>query len=880
MKPIPCSDTQLQRLQNQIALATELTIGRKLKRWRVVEQLCRGISGVDIARNEQIHPQQVSRIKKDLLNKGVAAEIEGIDLALKTRSKPKKKLKRGRPGFTRWEEWAESKGNTVDTEPFIELATLILSPDAQVAVFVVCDPLKKKIRDPDEEEALDPLEQKIHFPDKNIKKVIRSILSECSEDQCQWTNLSGIDQLIPEIMQDLEEGANKIAEWVHPRERPAITPLKERFHVDEITNGLAVEGVFTYCVLQSGSSSACEELLKLLFPADPEYTTIPYNEKLGFFKQLEIICYRLRIRWSCIGLFPCMWELYDEIAEWEEDLFQEWFVRETSRDAVERYMKASRVVQNYHALNGALLSLTPSLWSILPFEEEADFRTLALRPKIEVVRHDPQNCEVRIEPLPEVFYPPKLVAWIGDPEELAKTYRRAGPIRFHYSARPVSESKGKPATQPVPLKAKDKTDAIKEMQTVALLSRHFLSYDPVLPLEMIRELADRCQSGVSQEQFDLGGRKISCLVVNMPELLDEIKTVFRSNFYGDRHYELFLSQQSLRAFNLATRKGWNLLIAGLLEQMDSFAGPYYYFSALDLVNPKPSYDVMTRFSHRLYALEGKAETEAMPCENLDWPGEPFAYREYATFLALLTDFDADFLLTGIDQKFREKVDLTAAEWAKAVEKVVKNQYWIKDTGKPNMARITANLPPSWQTSVNKLKDDIVGAVDKSLTAFCDSRKRVARTAIETAQRLALAHFVPAAIVVEDEALILKSWRSFVRKHIRGELLAIVQRRKAEPAYADVDMAKLGGKKSTNNKHATERTREDEKHEVLKIENSIAMEEDDQDSVDEVCEILQQLIKQGPQPDLLGRFTNIARRFSTSILGAALAEIAATYLGLC
>jgi len=64
------------------------------------------------------------------------------------------------------------------------------------------------------------------------------------------------------------------------------------------------------------------------------------------------------------------------------------------------------------------------------------------------------------------------------------------------------------------------TDVSEEARIVVLVPRHFLSDNPVLPLEMVRELADRREPGVFHERFELGDREIPCLVLNIPELLE------------------------------------------------------------------------------------------------------------------------------------------------------------------------------------------------------------------------------------------------------------------------------------------------------------------------------------------------------------------------
>ena len=219
--------------------------------------------------------------------------------------------------------------------------------------------------------------------------------------------------------------------------------------------------------------------------------------------------------------------------------------------------------------------------------------------------------------------------------------------------------------------------------------------------------------------------------------------------------------------------------------MHSYSGPYYYFSALDLVNPSPSPEITERFSHRLITLKGKEE-EGLPIrENPEWRGRPWHYNEYATFLALLTDFDADFLLSGLGEKVRLKLEKNVSQWSASVTEIIVKNCWDTETRTPKISWLFQVLPKSWHPSFDRFKDDICSTVNEALTDFCNNSRPVVRTAIETAQRLALAGFKPATIVVEDESSILRRWWFYARKRIRGSLLDIVNRQKSELSIDDV-----------------------------------------------------------------------------------------------
>jgi len=398
---------------------------------------------------------------------------------------------------------------------------------------------------------------------------------------------------------------------------------------------------------------------------------------------------------------------------------------------------------------------------------------------------------------------------------------------------------------------------------VVIMPRHFLTDNSLSPVKgmgsHLRKFAERYEPGVHEVLFDIGNSKVSGFVLNIPELLEAIRAVFRSNFYGDRHRDLLLSQQALRIHNLATREGKDVVIAGYLEQVYSLSGPYYYFSPGDFSDPPP--EVKVRLDHRDRILNARVAHGSELFENPDGPVRPGQYSEDAAFLALLTDFDADFLLSAIDEKVRAAIDKAATDWAEMVEKIVIKNYWVEKTGRPNMQRITKALPESWRNSVNKYEDVIVGAVDKALVTFLDNRKRVVRAAIETAQRLALAHFEPATIVIEDEESILRSWHAFVREPVRGALVEEHELGKVEITVPDLNQLKRPRKKSTVNKNPHDTAGTFSENDEGEIENSVGFDAGDPDEIEEICDIVERLLQDGSRNGLLTRFAELSREIS-------------------
>ncbi|MFZ4776080.1 MAG: hypothetical protein ACOYM3_11980 [Terrimicrobiaceae bacterium] len=756
MKEILCDQVQLDRLLLLIEQATKVCSSRSLRRWRIFSDMCGGLSGAEIARKEGVTAARVSVLKRALIKTGLDAELTKLDRILRKQSDPAEKRKRGRPRFEIWEDLALSKGNDVRGEPFIELASVILTPSAHIAVLVVFN------------------------SHRHLNQAIKTVCSTDSKTDCHWTFVSGFDRILSEILLELEDVSEILEAQGDTGDPIDISSIKSRF-----------AGEFTFCVLQSGNKAECAELLGKLFPGEAPYKTIPADEAIGFFDELSGICCRLRERWSCIGLFPSIWELYNDIAHWRNDRFLASFVWEIDSQEIANLMKVSRVAQDCFAVHGTLLSLSPSLWRTLPFYEEADFRTLTVRPKIEVLRGGPQSTgfELKIQPLPEVEFP-GTVTWRGDPDKLPNACRNASPVRFRYSARSVGENSNAPAICLNP--------SISIVGRVVLLPRHYLSRKPVLPLDLLSLISKNTQRAIFREVIDFNNNRTPFLILYIPELLAAILKVFQSNFYGDRHRELLAANLKICHHFFTTRKGRNRFMAGYMQHLDPFAGPYYHFGVSD--PQQYSGNEKERLRHRAIVMEEKVERGYEPCENPNMPCPADVYCEDEAFKALLTDFDADFLLAGFDQETREVFEIIAAEWAECVKKAITEKYWDATTGKLDMQRIHQSLPENWRKSFGDFKDEIHTAVPCALTDFCNNSKRVIRTAIETAQRLTLAGYPPATIVIEDENAILKAWRVFLRHRIVSSLLEEVARRKSLDLVGDVETviaAKSKGKKNTS-----------------------------------------------------------------------------------
>ncbi len=136
-------------------------------------------------------------------------------------------------------------------------------------------------------------------------------------------------------------------------------------------------------------------------------------------------------------------------------------------------------------------------------------------------------------------------------------------------------------------------------------------------------------------------------------------------------------------------------------------------------------------------------------------------------LAVLTEFDADFLLLGISAAITADMDEQATRWADKLRQIIIDHFYPAGSGgKLDLALVRATVP-SWTGAKD---EDLTDGFNDALAAFHGSRQRgFLRGAVENAQRLALAGYKPVVVVVETDEAILRSWRSYLGQRLRGKL---------------------------------------------------------------------------------------------------------------
>lgn len=254
-----------------------------------------------------------------------------------------------------------------------------------------------------------------------------------------------------------------------------------------------------------------------------------------------------------------------------------------------------------------------------------------------------------------------------------------------------------------------------------------------------------------------------CLSAGILEAIDE---AFRLNRYGDIHREIGFHQAALAKAQEFQKEKRNVSRLESIHLLETSSGPYYHFTATDLtaIEVATGSDLHTRLVHRGELLTLKKFEGEPASENIWAPDEPFAYNAFRTFLALLADFDADFLLSQISEAARIRLDRDADAWRDSVSALIFRHYTHSGDSEFDVKSIR-KLAPSW---AKKPDSDFSDAFMDALPKFCNSRKRgFIRGAIENAQRLALAGRKPVAIAVEFEEDILRAWRSFLSQYLRG-----------------------------------------------------------------------------------------------------------------
>ena len=774
-REITCTDHDLARIRQLLQTARPVLSGKRFRQLEMIEQLCLRRKGTEIAASmtPKVSAQAVNRLKQELLKPGALAskliEIETFIQTHPVQRNPSRRGQRGRPGYTAWDSLEESV--EVGAEPVLEIASVFLTPSVQHLVLAVRMPAP-------------------------IHDLIRTPLAD-GMSPVYWSHVSGFDWMAANVIGGLAEGVSRM-EGDDPGIDPlSIRPLRVRFPND-----------FTLYVLQQ-SLAPVPVIPDRLQTDESDRSMLPLESGVSLFLRLEQILHAVREKYSCVGLLPCVRELLDEWLRWKSENYRGAFIWDTDRDRVEEWLRRRRVSSTYLAAGGYLFDLRPALWQVLPYRNRVSLGVIRVRTKVRTVSEglgaDPYKLVV--QPLPETAVVLGDVA-VDQSEEVAKQYRgdlrKSNPhARLIYAA----DARDRNLRFPPAL-----TDALPDDQTshreiegraVVLVPRHYLLPVPAVDLESLASLTEPDSAEIRYMNVLQNNEERRVLVGTVPSLMAGIEESFLANRYGDAHRETLLYQERFRTAQSRYRRQVDHRRVATLFQLDPFSGPYYNFSVPDLSHlwpegpelPPSDQPLHSRLAHRVNSLGGKHRRGDPESENLRWPSSRGEYSPHRTMLAVLTEFDADFLLLGISAAIRADMDDQAIRWADKLREIVIGHFFPAGSGgKLNFALVRATIP-SWTGAKD---EDLTDGFNDALAAFYESRQRsFLRGAVENAQRLALAGYKPVAVVVETDEAILRSWRSYLGQRLRGKLTDLAAHSHDPPAGRKRTGAVFGASSAEN-----------------------------------------------------------------------------------
>ena len=208
-----------------------------------------------------------------------------------------------------------------------------------------------------------------------------------------------------------------------------------------------------------------------------ECETIVVDAENEFVPRLESAVFAMRNRLTGVGLLPNFWELSNDVDWAFGDV-----VWQSDRKMVEIAMTRRLAVRDFFALQGALFEPNRSLLGMLPYRGRFTFKTLALRPKIEILQHLPaeQQLALKVIPIPELGYVVKIPC-AGDPEKLVQRLREAlrnpegaDMRRMRYSAEPADDRQPQDELSSLTEMLAPFSAPLSHSSEVVLVQRHFL----------------------------------------------------------------------------------------------------------------------------------------------------------------------------------------------------------------------------------------------------------------------------------------------------------------------------------------------------------------------------------------------------------------------
>ncbi len=518
---------------------------QKMRQVKIMKALCKGQTGARIAKREKVTAAGVSKIRKRAATMTVARFLDQlIQGGTKARQKPNgTRPSPGRPGYEHFDQWV--KAFTVDDEAIFELATLILTPDAQIATIAV-----REGRLSDYQHAVGSKasagETSRKYLEKTGKRILRRLRNEirsAGRIPVFWTRLSMQDTLLEDAFHRLNERFGQFACQGQGRSRiPAARPLAERFGPR-----------FCHLVLYGGSEELCKRDLDRLTKdlPDARVARISAGNGKDFLRQLEGVLHLRRLTKSCAGFLPTTHRLSGQIRAEVERKHAELSLWEVSEVEVLECVKVLSLIQDYFAVKGLLPGMNSYLWSKVCYQDSIPFRTLPLRARVIIDRVvTPGLFNVLIRPMPGLEYT-IWVPWAGSRRDLAKLARkRLGETpeskRFIYAPRQPSRGGARASLLvSADFLSRKGSRQIGSGQGVVLLPRHFLTPEPEIPVEDFAALAKKTAVGASVSETRVQEDHPKMILLHVPYVLAKILQRVQVGFYWDQLAQLEEWQSSL-----------------------------------------------------------------------------------------------------------------------------------------------------------------------------------------------------------------------------------------------------------------------------------------------------------------------------------------------
>jgi len=748
-------------------------------------------------------------------------------------------------------------------EPTIALVSLVCGPDVQFTVFAA---------------------RHHSAPRTGVESLLKTIREACDRPMRPDWSRGYVDHHISEPLRVLK---SSLLQLQNLKPKPSakslrITPLVKRF-----SDG------WKFLILHSPGCKK-SRTFKSLFDGT-EHPTIECNGTL--IDYLEAVLYTLRVTQNLRGLVPSLPSFRDVVRDYRQNALRhpfQWHAEES-----ELLSEVQKRASDFflRAANGYMLDLTSHIRNRIPNEEQ--FRATRFPAPIQVVAKPTPDGRIKgvVTPFPEFYTPIDMPGdqgqkWLGAP--VKKFFRQNQDFSaFDYVVRPDRSQRTNIRFPDEFLVSPSKLKKLPLSVAVISLPRQFLMPLSEIPIIQMQQIAEKYPESNGVSRYDRGGE--SFLLFQAPKLTDAIYRAFVNNKYGRRvrdineievsyRWKLWGPFYSIRHPQFPKPNRFGLRVGEWV--FEPFDPPF--FPSQRTQPEKGELNVISgfalsesglplgRYASRvvnyfrdiygendpfvLMLASEAAKIRKIRMVNQAMPG----YEEREVLSYLYKAFDADFLLQEVDRKDWVELTELARKWRHAVRlEICKTLFpgssieTVEPNGKSHdLSAVFANcsldrygvlryLPSQLRSRAQKNLDSIQSWVFEGLEEF-EKSGRVLRNALEVAQQFVIEGLEPKAMVVRTSASILRSWRAYFALFLRGKLEQEIVG--AQPPFEGV----------TENQRATKNDRPISSVGGTEVAFGEADLPFNEETVSEICDVVEKLAQHGSTPVLLKTFAELAR----------------------